>query len=459
MKHAFIHKEILRLALPSILANITVPLVGMVDIAVAGHLSGVGGMSAAAYIGGVTIGTLLFDLLYWNFGFLRISTGGLTAQAFGRNDKDECANLLIQSVAIALFFSIVVLAIQWPFQHYALMAVKPTEDVCSLAVNYFFIRIWAAPATLTLMALRGWFVGMQDTMSSMLTDLTVNAINIVASIVLTLGIGKWHGFGFNGIAIGTVIAQYSGLLLAISIILIKYRRLPFHLNRPERGKLHALMTMNGDLFIRSLCFIAIYVGFTTIAARYGNVFLSVSSILMKLLMIFSYFTDGFAYSGEAMTGRFIGERNKPMLRLTVTRVFGWSMGVALLFIIIYGLTGDIMLGIMTSDEEVFNASLPFMWWLLLMPPLGCAAFTWDGIYAGATASKAIRNAMIVATLGFFAFYFAGVWCFGIDSMSDGTTMDSPAMNLLMLAYFVHLLARTLYLTLRYKRDVAARIPN
>lgn len=451
-----LNKEILRLAIPSILANITVPLVGMVDIAVAGHISGMGIGGAAALIGGVTIGSLLFDLMYWNFAFLRVGTGGLVAQAFGRKDQKDCADILVRSVMLALIMSVAILLLQWPFQRLAFLVVKTSPTVHELALKYFFIRIWAAPATLSLMAFRGWFVGMQDSLSSMLTDLTVNVVNIVASIVLTLGVGRWTGLGFAGIAFGTVVAQYSGLLLASLIVATKYRRMPFRLQWPEREKLKSYMSMNNDLFIRSLCFIAIYIGFTTLAARYGDVFLSATSIIMKILMIFSYITDGFAYSGEALTGRFIGERNVPELKHTVRLVFLWSMGVAAVFMAVYGLMGDWLVSLMTNDKEVFNACHPFLWWLLLMPPLGCAAFTWDGIYTGATASRAVRNAMIWAIVAFFVIYVGGVWVGDIPSESDGSTLAVSAMNLMMAAYFAHLLARTVYLTLRYHRDVVAR---
>lgn len=451
-----LNREILRLALPSILANLTVPFVGMVDIAVAGHLGGLDASGAALFIGGVTIGSLLFDLLYWNFAFLRIGTGGLVAQAFGRGDFDECAEIFVRSVTLALMISVVVLLLQWPFQKMAFLVVQSSPGVHSLALKYFLIRIWAAPATLSLMAFRGWFVGMQDTMSSMLVDVTVNVLNIVASVALTMGLGSWKGMGFAGIAMGTVVAQYSGLLLASVIVLFKYRRLHFRLEWPGREKIRPYMSMNTDFFIRSVCFIAIYVGFTTIAARYGDVFLSVSSIMMKILMLFSYFTDGFAYSGEALTGRFIGERNTAGLKSTVRYVFLWSMGVAAAFIVLYGFAGDWIVRLMTSDAAVADACSPFMWWLLLMPPLGCAAFTWDGIYEGATASKAVRNAMTGALLSFFGIYFAGIWLAGIPSSSDGTHFAVSAMNLLMAAYFAHLLVRTVYLSLRYRRDVALR---
>ena len=302
-----INKDILKLAIPSILANITVPLVGMVDIAVAGHLDGTmtaGEMiSAATMIGGIAIGSMLFDLLYWNFGFLRVGTGVLSAQAFGRNDRKECARILARALGIALGCALVLIAIQWIFLKASFLVVDCTSQVRELASTYFRIRIWAAPATLSLMAFKGWFIGMQDSVSPMITDFVVNGMNILMSIVLALGIAvglsdaglsgadisgiglsgqdalhagseavtadglpsygrHWliRPMGFSGIAAGTVAAQYSGLLVALILLLTKYFRTtlsalcPDDLRQLFRGaETRRSFVMNRDLFIRSLC--------------------------------------------------------------------------------------------------------------------------------------------------------------------------------------------------------------
>ena len=449
-----INKDILKLAVPSILANITVPLVGMVDIAVAGHL----GAQAATMIGGIAIGTMLFDLLYWNFGFLRVGTGGLAAQAYGRGDMKDCARILSRSVGIALVCALALIAIQWLFVKVAFLVVDCTPQVQQLASQYFFIRIWAAPATLGLMAFKGWFIGMQDSVSTMAVDLIVNGMNILMSFVLALGVPAlgYGGMGFGGISAGTVVAQYSGLLAALLIIAFKYWRPIMSLMARDdfRGlfkgeETRRFFVMNTDLFVRSLCFIAIYIGFTVISARYGDLLLAVSSIMMKLLMIFSYFTDGFAYAGEALTGRYIGAKDKPMLSQTVRWTFAWSMGIALIFMVIYQFAGVPMLRMMTSDAAVVEASREYLPWLLLMPLIGCAAFTWDGIYIGATASKAIRNSMLWAVAGFALVWFAGIGVLNLTEISSDL-YGRVAMHILMAAYFAHLLARTIYLSALYK---------
>ena len=460
-----INKDILKLAIPSILANITVPIVGMVDIAVAGHLTG----EVATMIGGIAIGTMLFDLLYWNFGFLRVGTGGLTAQAYGRKDDKECAKILTRALGISLAFALLLIAIQWIFVKAAFLVVDCTPEVRELASKYFYIRIWAAPATLSLMAFKGWFIGMQDSVSPMVIDFVVNGMNVLMSIVLALGIPAVGGqswllrpLGFTGIALGTVVAQYSGLLTAVILLLSKYLRRVFADFRLTELKglftgeeTRRFFVMNTDLFVRSLCFIAIYIGFTTISAGYGDLLLAVSSIMMKLLMIFSYFTDGFAYAGEALVGKYIGAKDKQMLRQSIRWTFIWSMAIAVIFMGIYHFAGVPMLRLMTSDAAVVEQSREYLPWLLLMPVIGCAAFTWDGIYIGATASKEIRNAMLWAVVAFVAVWavgIAGLRGIGPDTVSGNNVM---AMHILMAAYFAHLLARTIYLTVLYPRTFVA----
>ena len=445
-----LNREILKLAIPSILANITVPLVGIADIAVAGHLSG----SAAIFIGGISIGSLLFDMLYWNFSFLRIGTGGMTAQAYGRDDMSAAAATLIRSVFVSMLIAISCILIQWAFVDFVFLFVKCSPDVRALAETYFHIRIWAAPATLTLMALKGWFIGMQNSVIPMATDLIVNGMNIAGSIILAMGLPAWgfSGIGFPGISVGTVAAQYSGLLFAVSMLMLRYRKKVFSgfsLKDARESftghEMKRFFNLNADLFIRSLAIMGIYAGITVISARYGDMMLAVSSILVQLMMIFSYFTDGFAYAGEALTGKFIGRRDKPAVRQTVRSVFAWSMSVAAVFMVLYAFFARPMLYVLTSDTEVVTASMEFIPWLIPMPIIGCAAFTWDGIYVGATASKPIRNSTLWAVLGFFIVWFAGYFIL----------RPSPhiAVHILMAGFLVHLLIRMLYETVLYRRSI------
>ena len=427
--------------MPSILANFTIPLVGIVDTAIVGHLSD------AAAIGGIAIGTMLFDLLYWNFGFLRISTSGLTAQAFGRGtgENDECGKILSQSVSIALIGALFVWAIQWFFVTAVLAIVPCSPEVAEVASSYFFVRIWAAPATLSLMALKGWFIGMQDAKSAMAVDIVVNVINMVASYYLAV----YTPLGVVGVAWGTLIAQYSGLILAALIVVIGYRlRVTDHWKEVLRwSELRHMMALNGNLFIRSLCFMVVYVGFTSMASRYGDTELAVSSIIMKLFMFFSYFVDGFAYAGEALVGKTIGESkvespkvltSTPIKVESVVRaLFYWAIGVGLAFTVIYAVWGQDGIALMTNDATILAAAKKYMGWLIAMPIVSALAFMWDGIYVGATAGVPIRNAMIWAAVGFVLLYVATYRWVGVQA--------------LYIAYFAHLIVRVIYLSVKWKK--------
>lgn len=435
-----INSQILRLAIPSILANITIPLVGLVDTAIVGHIAN------ATAIGGIAIGTMLFDLLYWNFGFLRVGTSGMTAQAFGREDRVECARLLSQSVGIALIGAALIWLIQWLFVNIVLMLVPCSAEVATFAREYFFIRIWAAPATLSLMAFKGWFIGMQDTVSPMITDIVVNVVNMVVSYVLAI----YTPMGALGVALGTVIAQFTGLIVALALLLAKYRHLwkglsPLRLAMDGQG-MRRLLSLNGNLFIRSLCFMVVYVGFTSLASKYGDVELAVSTIMMKLFMLFSYIVDGFAYAGEALVGKEFGcremeskDRNSDIGRV-VRLLFAWSLGVGVLFTLLFAIWSEPFYCAMTSDTIVLSHLGDYTAWLIAMPIVSTLAFMWDGVYAGATAGKQIRNGMIYAALAFVLGYLITYQY--VDVLS------------IYIAYFAHLAARVLYLTLAWKHTLA-----
>ena len=432
-----LNKQIVRLAVPSILANITIPLVGLVDTAIVGHISN------ASAIGGIAIGTMLFDLLYWNFGFLRVGTSGMTAQASGRGDKTECAKLLQQSIGISLAATALIWLLQWVFVTLVLMIVPCSDAVAEVAKQYFYVRIWAAPATLSLMAFKGWFIGMQDTRSPMAIDILVNVVNMVASYLLAVT----AGLGVVGVAWGTLIAQFSGLILALVLLLGKYTDVITSSSfietfRNIRG-MRELMHLNGNLFIRSLCFMIVYVGFTSLATRYGDTELAVSSIMMKLFMLFSFFVDGFAYAGEALVGKFIGGKAFEEVSRVVRLLFNWSIGVGLVFTAIYGIWGIECIEVLTNDQNVLVASKPYIGWLIAMPIVSTLAFMWDGIYVGATAGVQIRNAMILAAIAFVVLYAATYYFVGAQA--------------LYIAYFAHLLARVIYLTAIWKKTYVYQI--
>jgi MATE family multidrug resistance protein len=430
------NRSVLKLAVPSIFANITVPLVGMVDLAIAGRLGD------ASVIGAVAIATMLFDLLYWNMAFLRLGTGGLIAQAFGRGDNKEISRVFVQGISTAALLALFVLAIQYLFVKVAFLFIECTPQVQNLATEYFFIRIWAAPATISLYVFKGFFIGMQNTVIPMAVELTINITNILASIYFAL----YTPMGFAGIAAGTVVAQYSGMALSIVFLFSRYRYLFADvkiLACIKLGEMKSFFVLNADLLVRSLCFLFVYVGFTSLSAKYGDVALAVCSIMMKLMMLFSYFVDGFAYAAEALTGRFIGAKDATSLYRAIKIIFVWSGIIGVVSTFVYLFAADDMILLMTKDTNVIEASGEYIGWMLVMPIISCLAFTWDGVYIGATASKAIRNSMLWAVVGFFAVYYA--------------LSSSLGLHALWGAYIIHLLARSAYLTIKAKEDVFSRV--
>ena len=429
------NRRVLKLAGPSILANITVPLVGMVDVAIAGRLGD------AASIGAIAIATMLFDLLYWNMGFLRVGTGGYAAQAYGRRDFSDAFRVLVQAVGTALFAALVIWVIQLVYLETAFLVVECTPHVESLARDYFFIRIWAAPATLSLFAFKGWFIGMQNTISPMVVDVTVNVLNLVLSIFF----GIYLQMGIPGIALGTLVAQYIGLLTAISLLLIYYSKLFHYINVKASLKLKEMkkfFVLNGNLFLRSTSLLLVYSGFTSLAARYGDNLLAVSTIMMKLMLLYSYFIDGFAYAGEALTGRYVGAREINQLKKAIRVLFVWTFVIAFISTIAYAFAGEPIFRLMTNNADVLAAAQDYLPWLLAVPVLSCIAFILDGIFIGATASVAIRNTMLLSAASFFIAFFL--------------FKDLLALHALFLAYMVHLVVRTIMMSAQLKTQVLAK---
>ncbi len=439
----FVNREILKLAIPNIISNITVPLLGLVDMMLMGHLS------SPAYIGAIALGGTIFSVLYSFFSFLRAGTTGFTAQSYGANDTTEISYSLYRSITIAVLASILIIGIQKPIARVSLVLLEGSNEVESLAITYFFVRIWAAPANMLLYCFNGWFIGMQNTRIPMAIAIIINVLNIILSIIFVVVMKQ----DVVGVALGTVIAQYCGLITALVFLFTKYKNYLIKIKAHillDINKLKRFFKVNTDLMIRSILLVLTIAFFTNQSAKLGDNILSVNMILLQSFYIFSYFTDGFAYAGEALSGRFIGAGEGDMLRLTVRRVFFWSMAVAVLWMGIYAVAGEGFLRLFTDSDAVLVAARKYLPWLVLMPPLGCAAFTWDGIYTGATSSAEMRNAMLAAVLLFFVVWFA------FRGLTPGET---EALHLLLAAYFVHLAVRTIWLSLRYRRGVLSKISN
>ena len=423
-----VDRRILNIAVPSIVSNVTVPLLGLCDVAIMGHVGG------AAHIGAVTVGSMVFNVMYWLFAFLRMGTSGLTAQARGARQLDLTATLLRRSLLVALTIALAVIVMQVPLGMLAFWLMRPTDDVLHLATPYYYICIWGAPATLGLYTLTGWFIGMQNTRIPMMIAIGQNVVNIVASLLLVV-VG---GMGVKGVAVGTLVAQWTAFVAALWLLNRYYGRLlrrhVSSLNELLKG-LGGFFRVNSFIFLRTLCLVVVNLYFTSAGASMGALVLAANALLMQLFMLFSYVMDGFAYAGEALAGRYYGARDNAMLRATVRHLFGWGFCVMLLFTAVYGVGGNTILSILTTDEAVVHTALSFYGWVLLVPLLGMAAFVWDGVCIGLTATRTMFMSVFLAAVVFFSIVVAG----GLRSN-----------HALWAAFDAYLAVRSLFLSLKWR---------
>ena len=390
-------REILRLALPSIVSNVTVPLLGLADVAIVGHIGD------ERYIAAIAVGSMIFNVMYWLFAFLRMGTSGLTAQAYGAGRPGLTGAVLRQSLQVALGAGLLIILLQWPLRHVAFWLMGATPDVERLAIPYFNICVWGAPAMLGLYALTGWFVGMQNTRIPMAVAIGQNVVNILASLVFVFVLGMQ----VEGVALGTVVAQWAGFAGACWTGWKVYGRRGVAKPCGDDDRLSAskFFHINRDIFLRTLCLVAVNLYFTSAGARQGAMMLAVNTLMMQLYLLFSYFLDGFAYAGEALAGRYYGAGDGDSLRRVVRHLFGWGGLMVVLFTLLYWLGGNTFLHLLTSDATVVQAAADYYGWALLIPLCGMAAFVWDGIYIGITATRGMLLACFVASLVFFALWF------------------------------------------------------
>ena len=440
------NKRILGLALPNIITNITVPLLGMVDMAIVGHLS-------AAHIGAIAIGAQIFNLIYWNFGFLRMGTSGFTAQAYGAKDHDEAVRILYRALSLALLIAGALLVLQWPLSRLALLIFDGSPHVLQLALTYFFIRIWAAPATLGLYAVKGWFIGMQNSKLPMWIAIFLNCVNIVCSLVFVLVL-HWD---IAGVALGTVIAQYSGLALGLIFLVKRYGQIfkesSVRLNRETfKSTLFKaeFFKANGDIFLRTICLATVFTFVTAASGRISDEILAVDALLMQFFTLFSYIMDGFAYAGESLVGRFIGAKDSHNLKSAVRHLLIWGLGLTLLFTALYAIVGEQFLRIFSDDLSVIEATKPYLFWVLIIPICGFSAFLFDGIFVGATAGKTMRNTMFFATLAFFVTFY------GLLALIPDSNIPYIKNNILWTAFMVYLTGRGVSQAFYLKKSVYAK---
>lgn len=423
-------KKIFKLAFPNIISNITVPLLGMIDIAIAGHLG------SAVYIGAIALGSNIFNMVYWNFGFLRMSSSGFTAQAYGARNFTEAMNILIRSLLLAFAFGILIMALQVPIENIAVNFIKSGPETIENVQYYFRICIWSAPAVLGIYALKGWFIGMQNAQTPMVISIFNNILNIVLSFIFVFV----FDMKIKGIALGTMLSQIITFLVSVGFWFRFYNRMTKYVDLSSVLHIPALKAyfkVNRDVFVRTFMLTLVTTFFTFASSSMGDTILAVNALLMQFFMLFSYFMDGFAYAGEALTGRFVGSKNYLLLRFMIQRLFFWGLIVSGVSALIYILFPQQILQILTDNITVIAATKSFTFWTILIPITGFAAFLWDGIYIGATASKEMRNAMTLSAIVFFVFYYS--------------TKASLGNNGLWLSFIVYLFVRGVILTVWAKK--------
>ena len=433
------HKEILSLAIPSIVTNITVPLLGLVDVAIVGH------MGDASYIGAIAVGTMMMNVICWLFGFLRMGTSGMTSQAYGRGDSKEAATILFQAIALGAAIGILFVLFQPLLLRLFLFFMRPSDEIRAFASVYFHVCVFGLPAALVMYGLTGWFIGMQDTRTPMTVSIFQNIVNIMTSLLLVYV----FGMKVEGVALGTLTAQYSGLLLALYILRRKYAphyQLLFSQFTLKPGDyssfsykhtLNRFFRVNRDIFLRTLFLVAVNAAFTSVGSRQGDVILAVNTLLFQFFTLYSYIMDGFAYAGEAICGKYYGAGNAPSFHACIRRLFAWGVIMTVVYTAAYYFGANDILHVLSNEQTVIEASEPYLLWVALIPVAGMGAFIWDGVFIGITDSRGMLLSCFVAAI-----------VFAIMLSLFFTTMGNHALWLALLSY---LLARGVMQTMLFWR--------
>lgn len=431
-----LNKEILRLSIPAIISNITVPILGLSDTTISGHLG------SELYIGAIAVGTMIFNVVFWLFGFLRMGTTGLTAQAYGARDNDECRKLLVRACALGLIIGVVILLLHIPIRWLLLLLISPEGQVADYAADYFNICIWGAPALLFNMAVMGWFLGVQNTVVPMIISVSVNIVNIILSLCFVF----LFDMGFEGVAYGTMISNWVGVGIAILYVLKFYEwRFPkiCRTDILQLSDMGRFFKINTDIMFRSACIMSVSLTVTSIGAQLGALTLAANAIIMQFFVLFSYFMDGFAFAAEALSGKFVGARDLHNLKRVINRLLLWALGVASVFTIIYIGGYKFIVSFITNEENVIATVDKYSLWLKLIPLVTVAAFIYDGIYIGLTATRQMLIATFLSAMVFLTICF--IHPFG------GNLIDLPQNHTLWIAFLTYLLLRGVMLGFYTKR--------
>lgn len=429
-----INRSILKLTLPAIAANITVPLLGLCDTALTGHLG------SEKYLAAIAVGTTMLNVVFWLFGFLRMGTTGMAAQAFGSGDETAVRRVFTRSVSLGFSLGLSLALFAMPLCEALKWLVGADPSVSDLAERYFLICILEAPALLATMAVTGWFVGMQSTAWPMVISVTVNIINIITSFILVYPVG----LGFIGTAWGTLSATWIGLLLALVAVKF-FRRGKQTWENPIRswrdGSSTKFFKVNTALFIRSLCITAVTLGVTATGARIGAATLAVNAVLIQFFIFFSFFMDGLAFSAEALVGKWYGASDIPMVRECKSKLLIWSLCVAAAFTLLYTTCLRPFSGLLTDVMTVREGVWEMRWYICALPAIAVWAFIYDGFFIGITATKYMMTATIIASSLFFLSTYP---------------VSSPSNNMLWTAFLGYLFVRGISLAIIWKRKQYAK---
>ena len=422
-----LNKQILSLAIPNTISNLSVPMLSAVDTALMGRLEN------EQYLGAIAIGGVIFSFVYWGFGFLRMGVTGLTAQAYGAKDAKESTLILKRAAIVGLLIGLLLIVVQPLIAALSFYLMDAGAEVEQLARSYFHIRIYAAPATLTLHVFHGWFLGMQNAKYPMFLAIVVNLLNLVLNLVFV----KVLMMTSDGVALGTVIAQYFGLLCTVGLFLRKYRHLwdGWHLkgvlNLPA---LKRFFRISGDIFIRTLSVLFCHAFFTSKAAALSDTALAINTILLQFIHILAYGIDGFAFAVESLVGRYKGAREITNLKRSVRYSFWWVLLLSAGFSLVFGLLGTKLLYFFTNKTDLLIGARPYLIWIAIAPPINSVAYIWDGVFIGATASTPMRNSMLASTVVFLFAYVLlkglgnhGLWlALTLFSIARGATLTALA---------------------------------
>lgn len=429
------NRDILRLAIPNIISNVSIPLLGLIDLAVLGRLDSI------IYLDAVAVGALVFNFVYWNFSFLRMGASGLTAQAYGADDRSEQLHVLLRGLVIALVAGVLLVIFHRSAGELAFRLIGASPQVTAEALNYFNVRIMAAPATIAMFAFSGWFIGMQNAVYPMIVAIAVNLLNAGLSYYFAITMG----LNARGVALGSVVAQYIGLALCMLVFIYRYRfsMADARLSQLfQRDKMRRFFSVNSDIFLRTLCVIGVMSFFTSRSAVHSDHILAVNTILLQFFLTYSFFIDGFAYSAEALVGKHYGSGDRREVLSAVRSLFKLGVAVSLVVAAVFAMAGDRVMYLLTDNADVIAAGQPYMIWVKLVPLVSVLAFLWDGVYIGATATRQMRNSLFLAAAVFFAAYYS---------------MPAACGNHgLWLSFMLFLISRGLYQTFVFKHTVLLR---